>query len=156
MAAGGRTAGRAMSQQERTGTRDLLYSRWHRYEQIRRFLPVRVAAMLKAIDVDWCEACHFCNAPVALIETQQSTRNPKPAAVTARLAQMAGIPAFSVSYTATSADDDIGSFVIQRIAPDATEDAVTMEPATYACWLLGLRLEHCRSNPDCRRKYRAS
>jgi hypothetical protein len=128
-----------MSQRERTGWRSEAYSRWHRTASISRYLPLRLAARLKMCDIDAVEACAYCSTPLALIEIQESTAPPKRATITARLASMAGIPAFSVSYVVDG--DDIAWFRQQRIAP--TIGAVAdYPPDTYATWLASLREGH--------------
>lgn len=130
-----------MSQGERTGIRDLLYSRWHRYASIKRFVGIRVAAQLKVIDIDWCEACNACDMPVALIETQCSESKPKPARITTNLARLAGVPAYSVSYTRSDDGEDIELFQVQQIAPEIG-DVLSMLPSVYAYWLWSLRDSH--------------
>lgn len=132
-----------MSMEERTGQRDLLYSSWHRPSRVREWMTAREAAMLTQIDIDWCEYCAFCGQPIALIETQESTRGPKSARVTGNLAELAGIPAFSVSYTRTESGDDIELFEVQQIKPEETYVG-PMLPQVYCYWLLALRDEHVR------------
>jgi len=140
-----------MSSQERTGTRDLLYSKWHREASIRRFLPARCAYDLGMIDIDACEYCRYCNLPLALVETQRSTFGPKSATVTEALARLAGLPAFSVSYRATEDGEDIAEFRVQQITP-AQGEARRLTPAEYAEWLLSLRFPH---NHSCRKQQEA-
>lgn len=136
-----------MSHEERTGVRDLTYSGWHRTSSIRRYLAINVAARLTVIDIDWCEACCFCSRPLALIETQRSMDRPKPARITAKLASMAGIPAYSVSYftVGETAENDISGFRVQMIQPP-NEAVVEYTPAMYAGFLASLRHHHqCHS-----------
>lgn len=140
-----------MSMEERTGQRDLLYSKWHRPSRVREWMSVRERAMLTQIDIDWCEYCAFCSTPIALIETQESTRGPKPAKVTGNLAEMAGIPAFSVSYTRSDCGSDIALFDVSQIRP-VEKDIGQMLPQVYAYWLLALRTDHNRRNPECGEK----
>lgn len=129
-----------MSQRERTGQRDLTYSRWHRQESTRRFLGVSIAAKLTAIDIDWCEACAFCSTPLALIETQRSGAAPKSARITRELAYRADLAAYSVSY-AVDSDGEISAFRVQSIHPES--DLVQeMSPFDYAGWLWALRQQH--------------
>lgn len=135
-----------MSHHERTGRRDLLYSGWHRPSRIRRYVDAVTAAKLLAVDIDWCEACVHCSRPLALVETQESRRTPKPATITGRLAVMAGIPAYSVSYTPTDDGGDIAEFRVRQVAPERG-DPLVMTPAVYAYWLWGLRRTH-----DCARE----
>src|SRR5664279_114372 len=101
-----------MSQAERTGVRCLIYSGWHRAENIRQYVGVRIASQLTMVDVDGCEAC-FCYKPIALIETQQSRFAPKKAEITRQLAEMAGIIALSVSYE-TDCDDVTVMFHVKQ------------------------------------------
>jgi len=129
-----------MSSQERTGVRDLLYSRWHREGSVRDYLTKREAWSLGYIDIDACEYCRHCKAPLALIETQVSDGQPKGAPVTAELARLAGIPAYSVSVVAGDAEE-IARFCVQQIAP--TRGSVeSMLPSAYARLLLGFRDRH--------------
>jgi hypothetical protein len=130
-----------MSMDERTGDRDLLYSGWHRPKRIRRFLDLRDAHSLVVIDIDYCEACHVCYQPLALIETQRSAHLPKQAPIMAKLAHLAGIPAWSVSYQPNDAGDDIEIFRVRQIEP-FDEESFTMSPEIYAKWLLNLRAAH--------------
>lgn len=133
-----------MSLEERSGNRDLLYSRWHRPSSIGRFLDNRSAATLKVVDIDWCESCHFCSAPLALIETQRSAAAPKSAAITLQLAQQARIAAYSVSYQPTADGTDIEQFRWKRLWPPPFE-AGTYTPAEYAQFLVSLRTAHATS-----------
>lgn len=135
-----------MSMKERSGARDLLYSQWHRDSSVKRFLGARRAAQLMVIDIDWCEWCYACKRPLALIETQRGDRPSKPATVTSGLAQMAALPAFSVSYVPNEDGTDIERFHVRRLWPQATGD-MHLSPAEYAEWLWSFRIEH---EPDCR------
>lgn len=130
-----------MSMEERSGNRDLLYSGWHRPSRIRRFLTVREAASLVVIDIDFCEACSVCYQPLALVETQRSAHLPKQAPIMARLARLAGIPAWSVSYLPTDEGDDIEVFRLRQVEP-FDDEAYTMSPDVFAKWLLHLRAAH--------------
>lgn len=130
-----------MTHAERTGKRSLLYSGWHRPDSTARYLGRIAASKLCMIDIDSCEYCCFCKAPVALVETQESTHAPKSAAVTAALARMAGLPAFSVSLTPDQAKADIVLFRVRQLTPDVG-DVMDMGPAEYAAWLLALRGRH--------------
>jgi hypothetical protein len=142
-----------VSDVERTGFRTLIYSWWHRPANMRRFIgPVR-AAKLGLIDIDCCEYCAYCKQPVALVETAHTTRDPKSAPVTAFLARMAGIPAFSVSYSGSikrshckacgrdKESGEINAFLVQQIQPpDGWVKRKT--PHEYAKWLESLRDGH--------------
>lgn len=134
-----------MSLHERTGTRDLTYSTWHRPKSIGRYLDKRKAARLKAIDIDFCEACNECNLPLALIETQRSSSKPKPATITTELAKLACIPAYSVSYMTgiVGGEEDILAFHVSPIWPtDNVRAVTTMTAQQYAEWLWSLRDNH--------------
>lgn len=132
---------------ERTGTRDLLYSRWHRSASTKRFLGARRAAQLSAIDVDFCEWCHACKRPLALIETQRSNNPPKSASVTVELAKLAALPVYSVSYVADADGADIECFHCRRLWPVPQQTHTTYSPAEYAEFLWSFRLDH---ESDCR------
>lgn len=140
-----------MSDKERTGWRDLTYSHWHRAASVKRFLTGADAQKLGMIDIDGCEYCPFCGQPLALIETQRSTAVPKSAAVTAALAKMAGIPAWSVSVIADEPIgcdrcgrpmkwSDIRAFLVRQIEPYDSA-VVEMMPEIFAKWLLAMRYQ---------------
>lgn len=139
-----------MSMEERTGERDLLYSRWHRPSRVREWMTAREAAMLTQIDIDWCEYCAFCGQPVALIETQESTRGPKSARVTGNLAELADVPAYSVAFQRSESGDDIALFTVRQLKPVEQEIGALL-PGVYAYWLLALREQHNRANIECGR-----
>src|SRR5690606_23866370 len=133
------------SLEERTGTRDLTYSRWHRPKSIRRYLSVEQAAKLTVIDIDWCEACWRCAAPLALIETQRSTKGPKNARIMTELAKLAQLPAFSVGYHVgeVGGEEDCIAFYVTQLWPYAdARRVVTMTAQQYAEWLWSLRSKH--------------
>lgn len=134
-----------MSGAERTGRRSLLYSGWHREHGLReRYgFTAREAWSLGVIDVDSCEFCRHCLDPLALVETQESYRPPKPAPVMTRLAERAGIPAFSVSIIpgAEHDPDPIALFMLRRLHPPSDRVDV-LTPAEYAAWLLTFRIGH--------------
>lgn len=128
-----------MSIKERTGTRDLTYSAWHRQDNLRRFIGRMSADAMTMIDIDACEYCRDCYTPLALIETQHSCNGPKSARVTQQLASMAGITAWSVSYVTD--DGDITGFQVRRLAPTvSTVHALT--PLGYGRFLFSLRDDH--------------
>lgn len=80
-----------MSRDERYGTRDLTFSRWHRYA-----LPDRVTA----IDLDMIEYCQRCRMSLCLIETARDVGQPgKPTLVMAELARAANVIAVCILYT---------------------------------------------------------
>ena len=120
--------------------RSLVYSAWHRYDSIKRYLGAARAARLSMVDIDSCEACVYCQKPLALIETQMTEAAPKTARITQELAWQAGIPAFSVSC-APGEMEEIARFRVQRIALSIgpVED---MLPHEYAEFLWSLRDGH--------------
>ena len=130
-----------MSLKERTGTRDLTYSRWHRPESIGRYLDRRTAATLDYIDLDAVEYCHGCRTPLALIETARDVgQADKPSTVTRRLADRSDLPAYVVLYTVV--EDDISAFRVKRVAPLTDDGWLPMDPPTYALMLASLRAAH--------------
>uniref|UniRef100_A0A6M3J283 Uncharacterized protein n=1 Tax=viral metagenome TaxID=1070528 RepID=A0A6M3J283_9ZZZZ len=137
-----------MSLEERTGTRDLLYSGWHRPSSISRYVSKLDASLLGMIDLDAIEVCTFCKEPLALIETKSSFARERVMTYTAALGRRARVPVFLVVYTPTPTGDDIASFLIQR---HGSTETWTATPAEYATWLLKLRSDHSsqcsRMNP---------
>lgn len=80
-----------MSHDERYGTRDLTFSRWHRYA-----LPDRATAL----DLDMYEYCRVCRTPLCLIETARDVGQAGKATIgMAELARSADVPAICVLYT---------------------------------------------------------
>jgi hypothetical protein len=80
-----------MSRDERYGTRDLTFSRWHRYA---------LAARIKAIDLDMIEYCQRCRMPLCLIETARDVGQAgKNTLVMRELAHAANVVAVCVLYT---------------------------------------------------------
>jgi hypothetical protein len=128
-----------MSGEERTGKRDLTYSKWHRRATMSAYIGRWRAENVSMIDIDCCEYCWACGEPLALVETQRSNSGPKEARVTSSLAVLAGIDAYSVSYRAT--DDVITGFSVRQLVPQRTEP-VDVTPEHYARWLWTLREAH--------------
>lgn len=80
-----------MSRDERYGSRDLTFSRWHRYA---------LADRVTAIDLDMIEYCQRCRMPLCLIETARDVGQPaKATIVMSELAQAANVVAICVLYT---------------------------------------------------------
>lgn len=102
-----------MSREERTGNRDLTFSRWH------RALP----DFCTCIDLDFLEYCQHCRRPLALIEIARGHHGSiKPTTVLRQLAIAAGIRAYLVLY---DLDESVASGIksvvrAQRIEPDPT------------------------------------
>lgn len=144
-----------MSDHERSGRRDLLYSGWHRPAEIRRYIGAVKAAQLEMIDVDSLESCPVCHKPLALGETKNSSKEPSAfsARNTVNLASEAQIPAFVVCYTCicgvtgekheTREDCDIAEFRVQQRWP-VLEAVICMTPNVYAYWLYAFRVDHYR------------
>jgi hypothetical protein len=129
-----------MSQDERTGQRDLRYSRWHRSGSLKRYIGYERAFNCAMIDIDAVEYCQHCKTPLALIETQHSHGPPKEANVMARLANLAGLHAFSLSYTCDS-HGDLLEIRARLIAP--TRGPVrTFTPTEWAHVLDSIRQRH--------------
>lgn len=115
-----------MSQEERYGTRDMTYSRWHRRRSTARFVGLENAQLLSMIDIDsslWVEYEDNVKHPVAFVETAIDVgQNNKVATVTSHVAQLAGRPGFVLLYEigdkplASSPDvNDIASFRVKTL-----------------------------------------
>ena len=134
---------------------DLSYSSWHRTQSIREHFggntdeANRRAAALGMIDIDAVEYCRKCMEPLALIETQRSTKDPKTATITQRVAELALLDAWSMSFqvldnVSVDEDDDaeIVLFKRQRIWPHGDDTIYTETPREFASWLESLRVPH--------------
>ena len=89
-----------------------------------------------------CEYCYACGEPIALIEVEETDRpTPKPAPVTAELARLARIKAYSVAYAVDETGEDIKHFHVRRIEP-YDERVEFMSPEDYFNFLLSLRSGH--------------
>lgn len=142
-----------MSGAERTGRRDLLMSRWHRVDSIRRYMHTADASKLERIDIDYAAACPRCHRTIALIEEKNSAKSPAGFSTrnTELLANDAKIPAYCVTYICTcgitgdkheTTDScDVSSIQLMQVAPMQGE-VRTMQPRVYAYWLLALRTTH--------------
>lgn len=135
-----------MSQEERTGHRDLTYSRWHRQQSVKRYLGVERAAKLSMIDIDDVEYCWACKEPLLIIETACANGvKCKTALVSEAVARRSQLPAAIVLYTVDPSGEDIASFHVRRLQPQADKDWEVMNPSQYAEWLWSFREEHDRS-----------
>jgi len=131
-----------MSREERYGTRDLAYSKWHR----------RQARLLPYIDLDAIEYCQMCKQPIALIELALDVgQKYKATTITAKLANMAGLPAYLVFYKKDGRDEIIG-FRVSLVAPQrGAEQIMTLEE--YVEFLCVIRDGHpCYKWNDARQK----
>lgn len=136
--------------EERYGTRDRSYSAWHRRLSTRRFVGLEQAQLLAMIDLDaslFVEYDDEMKEPLALIETARDVgQRFKPATVTCRLAQMAGLPCYVALYTCADernpADprwQDIERFRIRRMWPHPEAAWRTLAPKDWAEALLKIR-----------------
>lgn len=143
-----------MSEREHSHERDLIYSAWHRTDALRRYIAHRDAFDCAVIDIDWCEWCRKCKQPIALVETQCSAKTPKEATITTALARMAGIAAYSISYTKTTDDLDIEWFQVRQLVPLRGE-VERLLPEEWARRLFDMRRDHERTScasPQARRE----
>jgi hypothetical protein len=120
-----------------------------------RWLEAKAIAM---IDVDvplYCEYRDQDKEPLALIETAiDRGQSDKTATVTRRLAERAGIPAYTTLYRlsgqknpADKSSDvwDIDRFRVKELHPNPSKSWLVMTPQQYYDFLRGIRLE--QDNP---------
>jgi hypothetical protein len=113
-----------MSREERYGTRDLAFSRWHR--------------SLERDDLTWIDLDHFaycdqCKDPLYLFELAQDVGQEwKATTITRRAAERLGVPALLVLYTVR--ESAIVEFRVRRIAP-TWGDWQRVAPAVLAEWI---------------------
>lgn len=118
---------------EKTGLRDLTYSLWHR----------KLGDDITMIDVDSVEYCSKCLEPLAIIETARGLENlRKNAAVSARLAERLGIPAYIVLYEARGRR--ITRFRVLKIHPPDDGRWRLMSPLEMERMLTEIHAEHDR------------
>lgn len=99
-----------MSDHERYGQRDMLFSRWHR----------SLDTSYKFLDVDWVEFCHVCSEPLAVVEIAQDVGQKwKPTTVLERLAKRSKLPAFCILYQADGTT--ITGARVRRVFPNGTD-----------------------------------
>lgn len=137
-------------QEERYSTRDRSYSAWHRRLSTRRFVGLERAQLLAMIDLDaalYVEYDDETKEPLALVETARDVgQRYKPATVTTRLAQLAGLPCYTVLYALADemnpADQrwqDIKQFRVRRMWPHPESAWRTLTPTAWARALLQIR-----------------
>jgi len=126
--------GTAVSLHERSGERDLTYSGWH------RTLPARCSMM----DLDGLEFCAKCKAPLALIETAYNIGQFKPTTVTAKLAELAGLPAYLIMYTTDN--EQLGMCKVYRVKPGSRTAAWNATPKMLGEWITGIHDNHSCTN----------
>jgi hypothetical protein len=137
-------------QEERFGVRDLVYQSWHRRKSLARYIGIEKAALASMIDVDcilMCEIDASTSEPLALIETALDRGQArKGATATKRLAQRAGIPAYTVLFSTSRrrnpADpraQDILRFRVKRLWPNPEREWRCLTPPEWAAALIRIR-----------------
>jgi len=124
-----------MTRWERTGKRDLTYSRWHRNIEPmdRNSLPY--------IDIDAVEYCPICKQPLALLELAEDVgQEYKATTVLRKLAELSGLPAFLVFYRKDQSGR-IVHFRLRQVSP-IYKDWKSLTPNEYVAFLYYLRAEH--------------
>ena len=138
-----------MTRYERTGSRDMSYSTWHR-DWAELHIGKPAADKLAVIDLDWVEFCAQCWWPLALMELAIDTgQESKTAVVTERLATLARLPSAVVFYRKSSAQGSIARFRVRVMTPTKRPEAL-MAPNQYAAWLWRLHSDHLSI---CQRSY---
>jgi len=118
---------------ERTHSRDLHYSQWHR----------RVHG-LAYVDIDSVESCPRCQQPICLVEFARDVGQDitkKRAHVTRNIANRLGIDAYVVLYKLDEREIDIAGFRAIRIAPKRSKEHA-FTPAGWGEYLKRLQSEH--------------
>ena len=139
-----------MSQEERFGQRELVYSAWHRRNSTRRYIGIEKAQLLAMIDMDasvYIEYDDGTKDPIALIETARDIgQSHKAATVTLKLAKRANLPCFVVLYTPATTQNpadptwrDIASFRVKRLHPEEERAWRILTPRQWAECLLSMR-----------------
>ena len=139
-----------MPQEERYGTRSLVYSTWHRGQSIGRFMEPARARLLAQIDMDhhlWVEYDDGTKEPLALIEEGEDVgQTHKTATVTQNLARRSSLPALLVLWEPSDEPNpantkwpDIERFRIMRLWPKPEKEWRTLSPREYAEVLLKMR-----------------
>lgn len=138
-----------MSQNEKTGKRDLAYSAWHRPRSISRYIDRKVAITLTMADIDtiiWLEYDIKTKEPLVLIETAVDRGQFKLATCLKKLAIKANIPCFVVLYTLAEHQNpadtrwkDIEKFRVKRLWPKPERRWQKMTPRQWAETLLKIR-----------------
>ena len=136
-----------MSLEEKSGRRDLSYSKWHRPDSIGRFVGGKAAAnRLSMFDIDAVELCAECNEPLAIFELVQDHGQPmrKSTYWLEACARRMEVEAYLVFYRVAE-DGDVVRFTTRRLLPEPSRFK-RMTPAGYAAFLVALRRRHA---PDC-------
>lgn len=146
-----------MSQEERFGYRDLIYSAWHRRGSTQRFIGIERAQLLAMIDIDcsiFVECDDGTHEPLALIEAARDIGQPHKAhSILKALARRTQpvVPAYVLLYRpslkqrnpADKRHVDIEQFRYRRIWPEPRNAAemgfAVVSPQEWAEKLLRLR-----------------
>lgn len=123
--------------QEKYGTRDLTYSKWHR----------TLDDELTYIDLDCIEYCADCKHPLVLIELARDVgQSYKATTVMRNLASKAGLPAYLVFYRVSNGDlGPIDLFRVKQVSPTFDQEQRKMTPDEYSQFLRSFRGQHqCR------------
>ena len=122
-----------MANKERWGTRDLSYSGWHR----------TLGSELTYTDIDACEYCYKCEAPLVLIETAMDVgQSGKYTVPIYKLAKAAGIPFYLVFYK------PVNDSMMLRVKKIGTSEIIPMDESEYIRFLTSFRLGHKCLIPD--------
>ena len=141
-----------MSQEERYGTRDEVYSAWHRRKSTQRFVGIEAAQLLAMIDLDaslYVEYDDETKMPVAFIETARDVgQDHKSATVTKNLAKFYSHPISAYVLLYDVADyanpevphvNDIAGFRVKRLWPHPESEWTHLTPLAWAEKLLRVR-----------------
>ncbi len=96
-----------MSRHERTGLRDLAFSRWHRL----------LDGNLDQLDIDSLQYCHSCKETLAVIELYRLGEEWKPASVLKNLGRRLNTPAYCVGYRVDAEGGFCGPLKVERLHP---------------------------------------
>ena len=134
---------------ERYQYRDLSWSAWHRPLSVGRFLSRAASVQLTMLDFDsmlFSEYDCTHRLPLALVEVAIDVGQEKLADITAKLAELAGIPAYVALYTTSAHANpanpqwpDINQFRVKRLWPSPEEGWRVLTPQQWADALLQIR-----------------
>jgi hypothetical protein len=151
-----------MAQEETYGTRDRIYSVWHRRKSTSRFVGWEGAQLLAMIDIDvtlYVEYDDKTKEPIAIIETAKDVgQSFKPSTVTRNLARrcVPELKAFVLLYEESEYGNpgdvscpDIASFRVKQIHPEFNGETNAPRgwhkcpPDVWANYLLKIRVDAC-------------
>ncbi len=136
-----------MSRDERYGTRDLTFSRWHRYT---------FGDDASMIDLDAIGYCDRCKGPLYVIEATRDVGQMKATTIAERVARSLNVAGWLVMFTAGAACSclstamipgclhGIASLRIRRFAPVGTA-LIYVDPGAFAAVLQQIRDDHSAS-----------